>query len=497
MAIPLTILPGRHVLDTKPGTTILKSAHASRGRHHRHLRRARSLHVVPGQARRGHRAAAHHHGRAAAGRRAGARGLPALVPVAGDRAGDRPDRPPARRHHLPDPRRASGPAGAPAPVSIDAGIRKRAVTVALPKDEHQQTSDVEALVAAAGGTVEDVPAALLKSLPATLRDRDGLVTVTTFGRHVLAVEADDTALHKFGLAIDIGTTSVVTTLMELESGEQLAAVVEPQPPGGLRRRPDVAHRLRPVRRGQPPQAADPHHRPAQPAHRADHARVRRARQVDLQGGDRRQHLHAPPAPRHRSVLRGPGPVRAGGAPAPGPARARAVPEAVAGGAGLPAAAGGGLRGRRRGRGGAGHPPRRVPDPPHRGRHRHQRRGPAGLARAAVGLLGPRRPRARGRPDPPRHARGHRGHRPRRGRGGRPAPAHHRRRARAGALRLRPPGRGGRAARPGRARLDRPHRRGRPRPAARAPSARASRCAARSVWWCSRGWASTARSGRSR
>jgi uncharacterized 2Fe-2S/4Fe-4S cluster protein (DUF4445 family) len=116
------------------------------------------------------------------------------------------------------------PAGAPAPISIDAGIRKRTVTVTLPKDEHQQTSDVEALVAATGGTVEDVPTALLKGLPATLRDRDGLVTVTTFGRHVLAVEPDDTALHKFGLAIDIGTTSVVTTLMELESGEQLAAV---------------------------------------------------------------------------------------------------------------------------------------------------------------------------------------------------------------------------------------------------------------------------------
>src|SRR6266436_7067706 len=29
MAIPLTILPARHVLDTTPGTTILKSAHAS------------------------------------------------------------------------------------------------------------------------------------------------------------------------------------------------------------------------------------------------------------------------------------------------------------------------------------------------------------------------------------------------------------------------------------------------------------------------------------
>src|SRR5207247_3631394 len=63
------------------------------------------------------------------------------------------------------------------------------------------------------------------------------VTVTTFtsgsasggaaagaGRTVVAVERGDTAAMKFGLAIDIGTTSVVTTLVELESGEQLASV---------------------------------------------------------------------------------------------------------------------------------------------------------------------------------------------------------------------------------------------------------------------------------
>ena len=42
------------------------------------------------------------------------------------------------------------PAGAPAPISIDAGIRKRAVQVTLPKDEHLQTSDLEALLAATG-----------------------------------------------------------------------------------------------------------------------------------------------------------------------------------------------------------------------------------------------------------------------------------------------------------------------------------------------------------
>jgi uncharacterized 2Fe-2S/4Fe-4S cluster protein (DUF4445 family) len=223
MAIPLTILPGRHVLDTKPGTTILKSAHAGgvditatcggRGRC-----TSCRVKLVAGTAppptimdelqlgdtlvREGYRLSCQ---------------WPVTEPVTVQIAPPLDD---TTFQILGGER----PAGAPAPISIDAGIRKRTVTVTLPKDEHQQTSDVEALVAATGGTVEDVPTALLKGLPATLRDRDGLVTVTTFGRHVLAVEPDDTALHKFGLAIDIGTTSVVTTLMELESGEQLAAV---------------------------------------------------------------------------------------------------------------------------------------------------------------------------------------------------------------------------------------------------------------------------------
>jgi uncharacterized 2Fe-2S/4Fe-4S cluster protein (DUF4445 family) len=64
----------------------------------------------------------------------------------------------------------------------------------------------------------------LKGLPSILRDAEGEVTVASFGRRVLAVEKGDTALLRFGLAIDIGTTSVVTTLLELQSGEQLASV---------------------------------------------------------------------------------------------------------------------------------------------------------------------------------------------------------------------------------------------------------------------------------
>jgi len=114
--------------------------------------------------------------------------------------------------------------GAPAPMTIDAGIRKQTVTVALPKEEHHQTSDLEELLAVMDRIPDDVSPELLKTLPAALRAQQGEVTVTTFGRRLLDVEPGNTSLHKYGLAIDIGTTSVVTTLMELESGEQMASV---------------------------------------------------------------------------------------------------------------------------------------------------------------------------------------------------------------------------------------------------------------------------------
>jgi uncharacterized 2Fe-2S/4Fe-4S cluster protein (DUF4445 family) len=83
---------------------------------------------------------------------------------------------------------------------------------------------VDQLVAAVGLEPGDVGPGVLATLPAALRDDGGTVTVTTFGRRVLAVERGDTSAMKFGLAIDIGTTSVVTTLVELESGEQLGSV---------------------------------------------------------------------------------------------------------------------------------------------------------------------------------------------------------------------------------------------------------------------------------
>src|SRR3989449_68052 len=116
-------------------------------------------------------------------------------------------------------------------VTLDSGIRKQVVKVSLPREEHHQVSDLEQLAAALGVTPTDVGLAVLQGLPAALRDDPAGVTVTTFappgGRgseRVVAVERGDTAGMKFGLAVDIGTTSVVSTLIELDSGEQLASV---------------------------------------------------------------------------------------------------------------------------------------------------------------------------------------------------------------------------------------------------------------------------------
>src|SRR6267142_831991 len=122
-------------------------------------------------------------------------------------------------------------------VRIDAGIAKELVKVSLPREEHHQTSDLEQLAAAVGVAPESVGPSILAGLPQALRDDPAGVTVTTFvsgsvsgsgpggaARTVVAVERGDTTAMKFGLAIDVGTTSVVTTLIELESGEQLASV---------------------------------------------------------------------------------------------------------------------------------------------------------------------------------------------------------------------------------------------------------------------------------
>ena len=74
------------------------------------------------------------------------------------------------------------------------------------------------------------PIAALRKVPGELRKQRGELTVTTFNGRIVDVEAGDTSEHAYGMAFDIGTTSIVGTLLHLETGEELAAAgsVNPQ-----------------------------------------------------------------------------------------------------------------------------------------------------------------------------------------------------------------------------------------------------------------------------
>ncbi len=65
----------------------------------------------------------------------------------------------------------------------------------------------------------------LEHLPRLMREADFKVTATVWGGRIIRVEKGDTTRRNFGIAFDIGTTTVVGALMDLTTGEQLA--VEP------------------------------------------------------------------------------------------------------------------------------------------------------------------------------------------------------------------------------------------------------------------------------
>ncbi len=110
-------------------------------------------------------------------------------------------------------------------LRLDCGVTKHVITAKSPVGEHHQTSDVEEILACLPPTVERrLPLELLRKVPGALRKQKGRLTVTTFNEEIVDIEVGDTSAHRYGMAFDIGTTSIVGTLMDLATGEQLAAV---------------------------------------------------------------------------------------------------------------------------------------------------------------------------------------------------------------------------------------------------------------------------------
>ncbi len=115
-------------------------------------------------------------------------------------------------------------AGDSSHLHLDCGVTKHVVKAKAPVEEHHQTSDVEEILSVMSELSDEaVPLHVMRDLPQVLRSKGGEITVTTFNGTIIDVEAGDTTEHVYGMAFDIGTTSVVGTLLDLQTGEQLAS----------------------------------------------------------------------------------------------------------------------------------------------------------------------------------------------------------------------------------------------------------------------------------
>lgn len=114
-------------------------------------------------------------------------------------------------------------------IIIAPSIRKYPIQVEQPSVTNQ-TSDWERLLTALPNREIRFNRRVAANLPETLRQANFRVTAVLDGDSLLAVEAGETLERSFGLAIDIGTTTVVAYLMDLNKGTVVTsgAVTNPQ-----------------------------------------------------------------------------------------------------------------------------------------------------------------------------------------------------------------------------------------------------------------------------
>ena len=106
-------------------------------------------------------------------------------------------------------------------VILRPAVQKRYLELAEP-DLADQASDLERVLAQLDDLEPRAELAVLKTLGRTLRAADYKVTAVVVDDVLIAVEPGDTTGRRFGIAFDLGTTTVVATLLDLSTGTPVA-----------------------------------------------------------------------------------------------------------------------------------------------------------------------------------------------------------------------------------------------------------------------------------
>ena len=125
-------------------------------------------------------------------------------------------------------------------VILRPGVQKRYVELLEPT-LHDQRTDIDRLRDATGDLDFDADLTVLRTLPTILRKSNFKVTAVVVDEKLIAVEAGDTSEKNYAIGIDLGTTTVVATLLDLVTGTPMAvkSMLNKQQPFGA----DVISRI--------------------------------------------------------------------------------------------------------------------------------------------------------------------------------------------------------------------------------------------------------------
>ncbi len=118
-------------------------------------------------------------------------------------------------------------------VILRPSVQKRHLVLEEPTMEDQR-SDLQRVLDAIDDLEPQASVELLRTLGATLRSSNFDVTAVVCDEELIDVEPGDTTARRFAIAFDLGTTTVVATLLDLDSGQPaaVASMLNRQQPYG-------------------------------------------------------------------------------------------------------------------------------------------------------------------------------------------------------------------------------------------------------------------------